>query len=70
MNADAAVRKRGGSERDAFGMITKAAPRAPTFTVALEGLGLGLRWRPDHRRQCRDRIQHFHQSHLWRGGRR
>ncbi len=31
MNADAAVRNRGGSERDAFGMITKAAPRAPTF---------------------------------------
>jgi hypothetical protein len=31
MNAYAAVRNPGGSERDAFGMITKAAPHAPTF---------------------------------------
>jgi uncharacterized protein with beta-barrel porin domain len=45
MNADAAGRKRGGSERDAFGMITKAAPRVPTFesrwSVWASGFGGG-----------------------------
>jgi uncharacterized protein with beta-barrel porin domain len=45
MNAYAAVRNPGGSERDAFGMITKTAPRAPTFesrwSVRASGFGGG-----------------------------
>ena len=38
----AAGRKRSGSERDAYGMMTKAAPRAPTFQARWSVWGAGF----------------------------
>ena len=69
MNAYAAVRLR-GTDGETFSLNTKAVPPRAGIRIALESVGLGLRRRPDHRRQCGHRIQHHHQPHLRRGGRR
>jgi autotransporter-associated beta strand protein len=52
---------RTGSECEAYGMITRAAP-APAFDARWSVWAAGFGGRPDHRRQRGARIEHGHES--------
>ena len=70
-NAFAATgRKRSGAERDAYGMITKAAPRAPLFEARWNVWAAGFGGSQTTGGNAIARVEHLDQPHRRRRGRR